>query len=118
MGTKADFYVGAGTDAEWIGSISYDGYPDGAPIGALAAVSEASFRRAVEDLLADPDVLSTRPEEGWPWPWEDSSTTDYAYAWIGESAVQLSGPYPDMSGLQMDRGLMDSKRGGLILVVP
>ena len=27
MGTRADFYVGRGDAAEWIGSIAYDGYP-------------------------------------------------------------------------------------------
>lgn len=118
MGTRADFYVGTGTDAEWIGSISYDGHPGRAPREALGSVSEAAFRRAVEDLLADPDVLSTRPEEGWPWPWEDSGTTDYAYAWSGGAAVRFLGPFPDMSGRQMDRDLMRSKRGGLILLIP
>lgn len=29
MGTIADFYVGRGPKAEWIGSIAWDGYPDG-----------------------------------------------------------------------------------------
>jgi hypothetical protein len=29
MGTRADFYVGRGPNAEWIGSIAFDGYPDG-----------------------------------------------------------------------------------------
>lgn len=29
MGTRADFYVGRGKDAEWIGSVAFDGYPDG-----------------------------------------------------------------------------------------
>lgn len=27
MGTKADFYVGIGPKSEWLGSISFDGYP-------------------------------------------------------------------------------------------
>ena len=29
MGTRADFYIGKGTDAEWLGSIAWNGYPDG-----------------------------------------------------------------------------------------
>jgi hypothetical protein len=29
MGTRADFYIGCGRDSEWIGSIAWDGYPDG-----------------------------------------------------------------------------------------
>lgn len=28
MGTRADFYVGTGANAEWLGSIAYDGHPD------------------------------------------------------------------------------------------
>jgi hypothetical protein len=34
------------------------------------------------DLEVDvgPPNDATRPEDGWPWPWEDSRTTDYAYA--------------------------------------
>jgi len=26
MGTRADFYVGMGKDAEWLGSVAWDGY--------------------------------------------------------------------------------------------
>jgi hypothetical protein len=29
MGTRADFYVGRGKDAEWLGSVAFDGYPSG-----------------------------------------------------------------------------------------
>jgi hypothetical protein len=29
MGTRADFYVGRGGQAEWLGSIAWDGYPSG-----------------------------------------------------------------------------------------
>jgi len=25
----------------------------------------------------------TKPEQGWPWPWDDSHTTDCAYAFDG-----------------------------------
>lgn len=63
MGTRADFYVGRGETAEWIGSISWDGY-----------------RTAVAAFLAERDD-ATLPIELWPWPWENSQTTDYAYAW-------------------------------------
>lgn len=82
MGTRADFYVGRGEDAEWLGSIAWDGYPDGVFAGAsqlfTAPVSAAEWRAWVQDLLGRED--GTTPELGWPWPWEDSRTTDYAYA--------------------------------------
>lgn len=80
MGTRADFYVGRGESAEWIGSIALDGYPSGLKKYKLfGADSEDAFRNAVEELLAARED-ATRPEQGWPWPWETSHTTDYAYA--------------------------------------
>jgi hypothetical protein len=81
MGTRADFYVGIGPSAEWIGSTSFDGDPEGLGAGPLAAQDETSFRAEVEAMLTDPSLLTTRPSEGWPWPWEDSRTSDFAYAW-------------------------------------
>lgn len=81
MGTRADFYIGRGKDAEWLGSVAHDGYPDGVLRNGIgAATSEADFRAGVAGHLASLDH-ATRPEQGWPWPWEDSRTTDYAYAW-------------------------------------
>lgn len=96
MGTRADFYVGAGPDAEWLGSIAYDGYridemearhatkdADCAACWAIKnAKSEQDFREAVADLLGQNDD-ATMPDQGWPWPWETSDTTDYAYCFDG-----------------------------------
>lgn len=80
MGTRADFYVGRGDKAEWLGSVAWDGYPDGFERdGLLNASTEQQFREAVADELAS-RLDGTTPEMGWPWPWEDSHTTDYAYA--------------------------------------
>jgi len=87
MGTRADFYVGIGPSAEWIGSISYDGYPDGQPEPIFEATDEESFRRIVAEVL--PRTMHTLPAEGWPWPWEDSRTTDWAYAWTPDG-VRMS----------------------------
>lgn len=79
MGTRADFYVGKGPSAEWLGSIGWDGYPTGAPQPVLKCTGEAEFRAAVGTLVAEDDS-GTAPADGWPWPWEDSGTTDYSYA--------------------------------------
>lgn len=79
MGTRADFYVGRGPDAEWLGSIAWDGYPDGIDRGVLEMAGEASYRLAVLAMLQERDD-GTLPEQGWPWPWSTSHTTDYAYA--------------------------------------
>jgi len=85
MGTRADFYIKSGdalTPNDWLGSIGYDGYPGGAPSGVARAGSEEEFRAAVEEI-ADTQRSYTDASEGWPWPWEDSLTTDYAYVWDG-----------------------------------
>lgn len=80
MATRADFYVGKGKDAEWLGSITHEGYPDGIEREVLMASTEAEFREKVEEFLR-PRRDATWPKDGWPWPWVDSGTTDYSYAW-------------------------------------
>lgn len=140
MGTRADFYIGTGPTAEWIGSTSYDGDPRGLGLHPLKAKSEAEFRAAIEAILADPHLMVTRPSEGWPWPWETSHTTDWAYAWDpARGAVMSCGgrrwttpeehianpdapyqgdkcePFPDMSSKRMDsRGVL--AKSGLIFL--
>lgn len=82
MGTRADFYVGRGDAAEWLGSIAWDGYPDGISDTVLDAMNEQDFRDAVESFLTSRND-ATKPDMGWPWPWDTSATTDYAYAFDG-----------------------------------
>lgn len=79
MGTRADFYVWKGADAEWLGSIGWDGYPDGIDDAVKQATTEPQFREALAAFAKTRDDW-TAPADGWPWPWEDSRTTDYAYA--------------------------------------
>lgn len=83
MGTRADFYVGYGPEAEWLGSIAWDGYPDGIDAAVLSAQTPDAFRAAVASMCADRDDF-TAPDQGWPWPWENSATTDFAYMLDGE----------------------------------
>jgi len=79
MGTRADFYIGRGDDMEWIGSIAWDGYPDDRDVNAVnKEATEESFREGVSNLIKSSGGI--QPHEGWPWPWDDSGTTDYAYA--------------------------------------
>lgn len=81
MGTRADFYVGRGENAEWLGSIGWDGYPSGIDTTVLAAEDADTFRASVEEFLRGHDGIF--PREGWPWPWDTSHMTDYAYAFDG-----------------------------------
>lgn len=90
MGTRADFYIGRGPKAEWLGSTAWDGYPSGfagkdgnvktSPI--FSAEGEDTYRVAVMTELAGRED-ATLPAQGWPWPWGTSHTTDYAYAFDG-----------------------------------
>lgn len=82
MGTRADFYLGRGADAQWLGSVAWDGYPDGFEHINMKAATAMEFANSVAKELNSRDD-STFPERGWPWPWEDSGTTDYAYAFDG-----------------------------------
>lgn len=137
MGTRADFYVGRGKHAEWLGSIAWDGYWDGIDQQILQCTSEAAFRHAVAKFIGDRDD-GTKPEQGWPWPWETSDLTDCAYAfdagqtwqecfkhWLpadsefsGEKADLPTGAiaceWPDMSDRQ---NVSFGARSGLVIVV-
>jgi len=133
MGTRADFYVGRGKDAEWIGSIAWDGYPDGIDDAVLSANSEAAYREAVEKFFSERDDVS-RPADGWPWPWENSNTTDYAYAFYGgmvygtcfghgwwkateeSNADENKIPDSDWPDMTDKKRMAKGKRSGMILV--
>lgn len=96
MGTRADFYVGRGEKAEWLGSIAWDGDAgsvfDGHELMLDRAVtlSEDDWRAWVARFLAERDD-ATLPSDGWPWPWDDSRTTDCAFAWDGGRVWQAAG---------------------------
>ena len=87
--TAADFYLGRGPSARWIGSLRPQADPAElavTPPGRilLAATASPDYARAVEDLLALPAVIQngggSRPADGWPWSWPDSSLTGWCYA--------------------------------------
>lgn len=82
MGTRADFYVGHGKNAEWLGSQRYDGFPERLPNDLVMAATEDHYRKAVAGHLASlgHGIL---PRCGWPWPWGGSSMTNVAYAFDG-----------------------------------
>lgn len=81
MGTRADFYVKNIDGLEWLGSIAWDGYPGGIDRPVLAATTEPEFRTALTAFFDGRDDV-TLPERGWPWPWNDSNTSDYGYVFF------------------------------------
>ena len=103
MGTRADFYIGRGKDAMWLGSVAWDGYPDGVLVGIKLADDQKSFLDALETYFNGRNDVST-PNDGWPWPWDTSSGTDFAYAfdagkvWMshfGSAWITASSPEPE-----------------------
>ena len=145
MGTRADFYIGRGANAEWLGSTAWDGYPDGIrphdkkkwPDGEslFDATTENVFRERLAAYFNDRRDV-TMPSDGWPWPWNDSGTTDYAYAFDGgkvwassfgcewfdplqeepEDAKEDAAVFPDMSARKNVK--MSGPGSGLIVVGP
>ncbi|RMG96177.1 MAG: hypothetical protein D6706_10640 [Chloroflexi bacterium] len=119
MGTRADFYIGVGKNAEWLGSVAWDGYEwDYDPTHpVMKAETEEEFREAVQQIAKDRDDW-TAPEDGWPWPWDDSSLTDYIYAFVDGTVKVFVGDemdveWPDMS---MRRNLAYGLRSGLLQI--
>ncbi len=58
MGTRADFYVGRGETAEWLGSIGWDGYPSGIDETVFEAAEEPAYRTAVAAFFAPRDDVT------------------------------------------------------------
>lgn len=93
MGTRADFYIRKDKDMEWLGSIGWDGYPGGIDKTVVYAATEEGFRRCVDHFFSQRKDV-TLPDRGWPWPWEDSRTTDYAYIFEKDRVMASCFGYP------------------------
>lgn len=132
MGTRADFYVGRGPESEWLGSIAWDGYPDGIEAELLQAETEPEFLSLLESFFDGREDV-TRPKEGWPWPWDDSCTTDFAYSfddgkvWASNfghawqpaakfSGDAMEGPKITFPNMSEKKNVTFGKRSGLIVV--
>jgi hypothetical protein len=93
MGTRADFYVRKEKQMEWVASKSFDGYPGGIDKDVLSANTEKDFRDKLQEFLAQQDDV-TYPSDGWPWPWDDSRTTDYSYIFEKDKVMASNFGYP------------------------
>lgn len=117
MGTRADFYIGTGKDAEWIGSVAWDGYEwaEDPECAISSAKTGEEFRAAVSEEFSKREGDATTPDQGWPWPWNNSGTTDYAYYFKGGSVgFEDRDDWPNMSDR---KNVAFGNRSGLIVVV-
>lgn len=129
MGTRADFYVGSNDRrARWVGSVAYDGDPMNFRF-LLKCRTAREFRAALTAEFRTRDD-ATFAKDGWPWPWDDSNTTDYAYrfsrgnVWVSDGApwVRLchaAGPAPRFPSMGSHRRAapVGSARSGMMVVV-
>ncbi len=79
MSTKADFYVGTGKHAEWIGSLLKDGSVYYIPMDILIQVNKTMFEETVLEFLSLKEGIIPDQGDGWIHPWSDSRVTDYVY---------------------------------------
>ncbi len=97
MSSYTDFYLGRGEDADWIGSLQGECYPDNflavTPLrGALTATGENTFRAAVAEAFGiwEDERLGRayHRDLGWPWPWYSSHNSSWIIAFDpGDDAV-------------------------------
>jgi len=79
MHTRADFYIGRGPAARWLGSLAAGGAPGNMSRGALLSSSAEAFECEITALLRRKGRCAA---EGyvWSWPWSSSLNTTYTYA--------------------------------------
>jgi hypothetical protein len=80
--TKADFYIGRGIAANWIGSIFSDGYVNGIPLKILICANPTLYEEEVVEFIESRDGIIKTNGDKWPWLWPDSRMTDYAYMFL------------------------------------
>jgi hypothetical protein len=87
MSTKADFFIGAGRKAQWLGSINWDGYPEGIDLKILRSRTQKGFEKNVKKFLANREDATT-PDMEEPWDWEKSIyVIDYAYCFVNNQVM-------------------------------
>lgn len=79
MSIKADFYVGIGPDAEWLGSIFKGGSVWEIPTSIFIQVNQTMFEEMVLELLSSKESVVHDRGDKWDHDWSDSRLTDYTY---------------------------------------
>jgi len=135
MGTRADFYVGRDPEKmKWVGSIAWDGDPQVIDEFLGEPKTAKAYRKALKAEAKTRDDF-TWAKDGWPWPWNTSKTTDWAFAfdkgrvWVEEHGLW----FPLKAWIVLQEGAVDcyfpdmseaknvaqpgTKRSGLIATV-
>lgn len=93
MGTRAQFFIGNPQDLEnreWLGTIAWDGYPEGECGSLVKASSEVGFRALVAHMRDTRDDFCDPARRSFPFPWQDDLfLTDWTYA-LFDGAVQAT----------------------------
>ena len=82
---RGDFYIGQGPESNWIGSIEREAFPQNIPLDILICINPIMYEELVVEFITEMNGIIKTNGQGWPWPWEDSTLTDYSY--IFELAV-------------------------------
>lgn len=81
---KADFYVGTGRGADWIGSVRKNGDVYHIPPELLLQINSVMFEELAIDFIKATDGIVANHICEWPWEWTDSRMTDFSYLFIPE----------------------------------
>lgn len=93
MGTRAQFFIGDPRDVvnrKWLGTLAWDGYPEGDCKVLAKCKTESAFRLAVAKLARKRDDFCDPQTNSFPFPWNDDLfLTDCTYAFF-DKAVQYA----------------------------
>ena len=109
---KADFYVGIGPKAEWIGSVSRCGEIWCLSTQILLQVNRIMYEEMVIEYIKYCEGVIGNHICKWPWNWPDSRMTEYSYLFIPEHEKVymsiLGGDLVDPVKILQGKSLMDA----------
>lgn len=110
MGTRAQFFIGDPMDItsrEWLGTIAWDGYPDGECEGLVGCKNQRAFKNFIRYTLAKRDDFCDPKKRGFPFPWVNNLfLTDWTYTWW-DGRVQISSF--NRGWIDLDRYMSDGR---------
>jgi hypothetical protein len=109
---RADFYVGMGPEAKWLGSVSRCGEIWQVPLSLLIQVNQTMYEEAVAEYIDYCQGIQGNHVCMWPWDWADSRMTEYSYMYIPQHEKIymsiLGGDLLDPIKIQQGRSLIEA----------